>query len=95
VGDELLLLVRVGFPQEASHLVIAGADAPEQALDAAGGVPDPARLLDPEAGLIGAAEAPRADLLLEPLELSGGEVPWVTFLVEGTQSVQTAVAEQA
>jgi hypothetical protein len=95
VGDELLLLVRVGLPQEAGHLVVAGAHAAQQALDAAGGVRDPERLLDPEADLIGVAEAPRADLLLKALDLSGGQVSWVAPVVKGAEGMEAAVAEQA
>jgi hypothetical protein len=95
VGDELLLLVRIGLPQEAGDLMVAGADAPEQVLDTAGGVRDPERLLDPEADLIRAAEASRADLLLEALDLSGGEVPRVPPVMQGAEGIKAAVAEQA
>jgi hypothetical protein len=63
------------LPQEAGHLVVARADAAQQALDAAAGVRDAEHLLDPNADLFGAAKAPRADLLLEALDLCGGEVP--------------------
>ena len=60
-----------------------------------GCVPDPERLLDPEADLIGVAEAPRADLLLEALDLSGGEVPRVALVMQGAEGIEAAVAEQA
>jgi hypothetical protein len=95
MGDELLLLVRVGFPQEAGHPVVAGADAAQQILDATGGVQDTERFLDPEADLIGAAKAPRTDLLLEALDLCGGEVPRVAPVMLGAQAVQPAVAGQS
>src|SRR5262245_54169584 len=95
MGDELLLLVRIGLPQEASYLVIARADAAQQVLDATGGVPDPEHLLDPETDLIGVAEASRADLLLEALDLSGGEVARVAPVVQGAEGIEPAVAEQA
>src|SRR5262249_32062988 len=95
MGDELLLLVRVGLPQEPGHLVIAGADAAQQLLDATGGVQDTERFLDPEADLIGVAEASRADLVLEALDLSGGEVARVAPVVKGAEGIEAAVAEQA
>jgi hypothetical protein len=93
--DELLLLVRVGLPQEPGHLVIARAGEARQVLDAAGGIRDPEHLLDPEADLIGGAEAPRADLLLEMFHLSGGEVARVAPVMQGAEGVEAAVAEQA
>src|SRR5262249_20581286 len=64
-------------------------------LDAAGGVPDPEHLLDPEADLIGAAEAPRADLLLEALDLCGGQVSRVASVMQRAEGIEPAVAEQA
>jgi hypothetical protein len=94
VGDQLLLLVRVGLPQEAGHLVVAGADAAQQGLDPAGGVPDPEHLLNPETDLIGIAEAPGADLLLETLDLSGGEIARVAPVMQGAEGIEAAVAEQ-
>src|SRR5262245_36589847 len=95
MGDELLLLVRVGLPPEAGHLVVAGADAAHQLLDATGGVQDTERFLDPEADLIGVAEATGADLLLETLNLSGGEVARVAPVVKGAEGIEAAVAEPA
>src|SRR5262245_37265391 len=95
VDDKLLLLVRISLPQEASYLVIARADAAQQALDATGGVPDREHLLDPEADLIEVAEASRADLLLEALDLSGGEVARVAPVVQGAEGSVAAVAVQA
>src|SRR5262249_46480967 len=83
------------FPQEARHLVVAGADAPEQVLDTAGGVPDTERLIDPEANLIGAAAAPRADLLLEALDLCCGEGARVAPVMQRAEGVEAAVAEHA
>jgi hypothetical protein len=75
--------------------VITRTDAPEQVLDAAGGVPDPKRLLDPKADLIGAAKVPRADLLLEALDVCGGEVARVATVVQSAEGIEAAVAEQA
>src|ERR1035438_2046368 len=40
MGDEGVLLVGIGFPQEAGHLVVTGADAFEQLFNATGGVAD-------------------------------------------------------
>src|SRR5262249_19333155 len=81
--------------QEAGHLVITGADAAQQALDATGGVPDPEHLLDPEADLIGVAEAAGADLLLEALHLSGGEGARVAPVVGGAEGVEALAAVEA
>jgi hypothetical protein len=63
--DESVLLVRVCFPQEASHLVVADADAFEQILHAAGLVGDIESLLDPMANLVRVAEAARADFIFD------------------------------
>jgi hypothetical protein len=95
VGDELPLLVRVRFPQKAGHLVVAGAHAPEQVLDATGRVPDSERLLDPQTDLIGVAEPTRADFLLETLGLTGREVARVAPVVQSAEGIEAAVAEQA
>jgi hypothetical protein len=48
-----------------------------------------------DADLIGVAEAPGADLLLEALDLSGREVGRVAPVVKGAEVVGAAVAEQA
>src|SRR4051794_25641312 len=74
LGDELVLLVRIGFPQEAGHLVVAGTDPPEQLLDPAGGVGNAEGFLEPVADLIRVAEAPGADFVLEVFDLRGGQV---------------------
>src|SRR5262249_17502285 len=63
------------------------ANAPEQALDAVGGVRDTERLPDPEPDLVGGAEASRADLLLEALHLCGGEVARVSSVVHSAEGI--------
>ena len=72
-GAFLLVLVGVGLPQEAAHLVVADPDALEQVLDPGGGVADGEGGLEPVADLVGAAEAARADLGLELFDLRRGE----------------------
>ena len=70
--DELVLLVGIGFPQEAGHLVVAGAEALEQLLNPTGGVTDAEGLLKPVADLIRIAEAAAADFVAELFDLWGG-----------------------
>src|SRR5271169_120504 len=95
LGDELVLLVRIGFPQEAGHLVVAGTDALEKLLDATGRVGDAEGSRDPVTNLIRVAEAAGADFLLELLDLLCGKVAWVALVVQGTQDVKSLVAEDA
>src|SRR5262245_22021132 len=83
VGDELTLLVRIGFPQEAGHLVITRAEAAQLGPDATGAVPDPEQLLDPKADLLSVVEAAGADLLREALPLPGGEIARVAPVMQG------------
>src|SRR5262249_39019372 len=47
------------------------------------------------ANLVGVAEAPRADLLLEALDLAGGEVSRVAPVMQGAEGIKAAVAGQA
>src|SRR5216684_7419983 len=72
--DEGALFVRVTFPQEAAHLVVADADSPEQILQTAGRIVDSEGVLKPLTNLIGVAEAAGADLLFELVHLVGGEI---------------------
>src|SRR5450631_1606961 len=93
--DELFLLLRIGFPEESSHLVVADADASEQILHSAGLVADAEGLLDPVANLIRVAEAARADFVSESIDLAGSEFARIALVVEGAEGVQPLVAEEA
>src|SRR3954454_23712170 len=55
--DESLLLVRIPFPQEATHLVVGNAKAFEQILDAAGRIRDTKGRFEPVPDLVGVAKA--------------------------------------
>src|ERR1700744_469268 len=72
--DEGVLFVRVCFPQEAAHLVVTDADAPEQILHPGGRIADSEGVLKPLTNLIGVAEATCADLLFELIHLVGAEL---------------------
>src|SRR4029077_20399194 len=84
VGDEVVLLVRVGLPQEAGHLVIAGADPIEQLLDPTRCVRGAESPLKPVSDLVRVAEPAGADFVLELLDLRGGQVARVALVVQGT-----------
>src|SRR6266404_5805035 len=90
--DEGVLFVRVCFPQEATHLVVADADPSEQILHPAGRIADTEGVLKPLANLIGVAEAAGADLLLELVHLPSGELARVALVVEDAQGVEPLVA---
>src|SRR4051812_25389436 len=90
--DEGTLLVRVCFPQEARHLVVADADALEQVLHPAGRVGGAESLLDPGADVIRITEAAGADFGLELINLAGGKFARVALVVQGTEGVEPLVA---
>src|SRR5947209_1147937 len=93
--DEGVLFVRVCFPQEAAHLVVADADPPEQILHPGGRIADTEGVLKPPANLIGVAEAAGADLLFELIHLVGAELARVALVVERAKSVESLVAIDA
>ncbi len=80
--DEGVLFVRVCFPQEAAHLVVADADPPEQILHPGGRIADTEGVLKPLADLIGVAEAARADLLFELIHLVGAELARIALVMK-------------
>ena len=92
LAEELLLLVRVGLPQEAGDLVVADADPLEQVLHATGLVTDAEGVLKPLANLVGVAEATGADLVFELLDLARGKLAGVALVMEGTEVVEALVA---
>src|SRR5262249_53282400 len=72
--EELLLLVRVGLPEEAGGLVVADADAVKQVTHAAVGVGDVERLGHPVGDLPCGQEAAGGDKGLEyPFTGRGGQ----------------------
>src|ERR1035441_979836 len=91
--DELFLLVRIGFPQEPSHFVVADADAAEQILHAAGLVGDAKGLQYPVANLVRVAEAARADFIFESIDLVGGKVARIALVVKGAEDIDPLVAK--
>src|ERR1700683_4533752 len=93
--DEGVLFVRVCFPQEAAHLVVADADPSEQILHPGGRIADAEGILKPPANLIGVAEATRADLLFELIHLVDGELARVALVVERAENVESLVAIDA
>src|SRR5262249_51143841 len=93
--DEGALLIRVGFPQQAGHLVVADADAFEQVFDPGGRIADGEGGLEPVAELGGVAEATGADLALELLDLAGGEFTGVALVVDLAEDVEAFVAVDA
>jgi len=86
--DEGVLFVRVSFPQEASHLVVADANAFEQIFDPGGGIPDTKGGFDPVANLVGVAKATGADLCFELGNLLLGQIAWVALVVDFTKGVE-------
>src|ERR1035438_7762481 len=92
MGDEGVLLVGIGFPQEAGHLVVTGADAFEQLFNATGGVADAEGFREPVADLIRIAETAATDFVLELFDLWGGQVARIALVVQGTQGVEPTVA---
>src|SRR4051812_36650227 len=90
--DEGTLLVRVCLPQEASHLVVADADAPEQILHPAGRVGDAESLPDPVADVIRITKAAGADFGLELIDLVRGKFARVALVVQGAEGVEALVA---
>src|SRR5262245_34661876 len=93
--EEGPLFVGVCLPQQASHLVVADADALEQVLHPTGRIADPEGIKKPLANLIGVAEAAGADLLLELVDLRGAELAGVALVVQSTQGVEPLVAIDA
>src|SRR5215216_3114255 len=91
--DEGALLIGVPFPQEARHLVVADADALEQVLDPGGGIADGEGGLNPVADLVGVAEAARADLGFELLDLLRGKFAGVALVVDRAEGVEPFVAK--
>ena len=90
-----LLLLDIGLPEEAGDLVVAGPDPAEQVLDARDRVGHAQGLLDPGADLLGVVEDPLGDLLLESLDLGGPEAARVALVVQGAESIEPLVAEDA
>ena len=91
LADEFLLFVRIGFPQEASYLVVGNADAFQQILHAAGGVENPEFLLEPVADLVRVTKATTGDFGFQLFHLVRGQFARVAFVVQGAQGVEPPV----
>src|SRR5947209_8580130 len=83
-----LLLVPLGFEEEAAGLVRGATQTPEQSLGPAVGVGDRERLLDPRADVFDGPEASGLDLVSELLLLRFGPFSPVSFVKKCTEGVQ-------
>src|SRR5258708_4771564 len=88
--QELLLLVRVSFEEEARDLVKGATHAFEQFPHAAEREPSPEGFLDPLTGLGRRLEASGGDLAFEVVELRRFQSAQVAFIVEPTKGLQSA-----
>jgi hypothetical protein len=95
VLDKLLLFVAFGFEKKARDLVVAAADALQQALGAAERISDLESPLKVILDLASAVEFAGFDFRLELFDLSGSEVACVPLVMEDQQVVETLVAEDA
>src|SRR5262249_22797888 len=93
--DELLLLVALGFEEEAGRLVKAALQPLEQALGAAERVGDPEAGLNPLADLPRATEPAGLDLGPELLSLGRSQRSVIALIVKSAESIQPVLAIEA
>src|SRR6202030_4032949 len=91
--DESVLFVRVAFPQEATHLVVADANAFKQIFDSRRRILDTKGGLNPVADLVGVAETGGADLGFELLNLVRRQVARIALVVQSADGLEPTVAK--